>query len=310
MKNMINLKDCSSEELLALIDVASHVKQHPRNYGHMMIEKTLLMIFEKPSLRTRISFETGAYQLGGHAIYYDMSTSPMGAGKESIADSVRVISRFNDIIMARLNKHEDLLEMAEYATVPVVNALTDFSHPCQVLADLLTISEHKGELKGLKLAYLGDANNNVTHSLLFGCAQCGIDIAVACPDDPGLKTAESVLEDARAIAAENGTQVEMVFDAEAAAEGADVVYTDSWMSYHIPKEKQDEREEKLRPYQVNGELMKSAKDDAIFMNCLPALRGCEQTAEVIDGPQSVVFDEAENRLYAQKAVMIDLLQGI
>ena len=308
MKNLLNLRDCGSEDVLGLVELAEQVKQHPRNYSHIMVEKSLLMIFEKPSLRTRLSFEIGAYQLGGQAIYYDMSTSPMGAGKESIADSIRVVSRFNDIVMARLKNHEDLLEMAEYATIPVINALTDFSHPCQVLADLLTISEKKGALKGLKLAYLGDANNNVTHSLLFGCAQCGIDIAVGCPDDPELRTSEKVLEDACAIAGKNGSKVEMVFDADAAAAAADVVYTDSWMSYHIPKEQQAERERKLRPYQVDADLMKLAKNDAIFMNCLPAMRGFEQTAEVIDGPQSVVFDEAENRLYAQKAVIISLLK--
>ncbi len=307
MKNFINLKDCSGREIRALLELASKVKLRPANYTHIMRGKTLLMIFEKPSLRTRLSFETGAFQLGGHPIYYDMRTSPMGAGKESISDSVKVISRFNDIIMARLFNHSDILEMCENAAIPIINALTDYSHPCQVLADLLTINEHKGDLNGLKLAYFGDANNNVTHSLLFGCAHCGMNISVGCPDDEELKTSAEVLKDAADIAAITGSKIEMLHDAHAAAADADIVYTDSWMSYHIDKERQDERVSQLKPFQVDAKLMSKAKPDAIFMNCLPAMRGYEQTSEVIDGPQSVVFDEAENRLYVQKAVMMKLL---
>ena len=307
MKNLISLKDISADQINGMLVLAEQVKKHPWNYTHIMRGKTLLMIFEKPSLRTRLSFETGAYQLGGHAIYYDMSTSPMGAGKESISDSIKVISRFNDIVMARLFKHEHVLEMAANASIPVINALTDYSHPCQILADLLTIKEHKGQLAGLKLAYLGDANNNVTHSLLFGCAACGLNVSVGCPDNPELMTEASVLDDARRIAGEHDVEIEMTADPQAAVAGADVVYTDSWMSYHIAKEKQEERVAALKPYQVDSKLMSNAKPDAIFMNCLPAMRGYEQTAEVIDGPQSVVFDEAENRLHAQKAVMIKLL---
>lgn len=307
MKNFINLKDCSARSIRSLLNLAAKVKLRPANYTHIMRGKTLLMIFEKPSLRTRLSFETGAYQLGGHPIYYDMRTSPMGAGKESIADSVKVISRFNDIIMARLFRHSDIVEMAENASIPVINALTDYSHPCQVMADLMTIHEHKGELNALKLAYLGDGNNNVTHSLIFGCAHCGIDISVGCPDDEELKTTRKVIEEAREIAAITGAGIEMVHDAAAAAEDADVVYTDSWMSYHIEKDRQDARIALLKPFQVDSKLMSHAKPDAIFMNCLPAMRGYEQTADVIDGRQSVVFDQAENRLHAQKAVMIKLL---
>ena len=307
MKNFINLKDCSGREIRSLLNLAQKVKLRPANYKHIMRGKTLLMIFEKPSLRTRLSFETGAFQLGGHPIYYDMRTSPMGAGKESIADSVKVISRFNDIIMARLFNHSDIVEMSENASIPVINALTDYSHPCQVMADLMTIDEHKGQLNGIKLAYLGDANNNVTHSLLFGCAHCGMNISIGCPDDEELKTSSEVLKEAAHIAAITGSKIEMVHDAHAAAADADVVYTDSWMSYHIDADRQQERTSRLKPYQVDSKVMSRAKPDAIFMNCLPAMRGFEQTAEVIDGPQSVVFDEAENRLYAQKAVMIRLL---
>lgn len=309
MRNLIDLKNWNGYRIKGLLDLADKVKSLPKNYTHIMTGKTMLMIFEKPSLRTRISFETGVFQLGGHAIYYDTSTSPMGAGKESIADSVKVISRFNDILMARLFDHNHILEMAEHSTVPVINALTDYSHPCQVLADLQTIREHKQGLKGLKLAYLGDANNNVTHSLLFGCSHCGMNISLGCPEEPELRTSKEVLADAEKIAEANGTSIQVTSDPMAAAEGADVVYADSWMSYHIPEEEQEKRVKLLQPFQVNPKLMSRAKSDAIFMNCLPALRGFEQTAEVIDGPQSVVFDEAENRLHAQKAVMIRLLDG-
>ncbi len=308
MKNLINLKDWSRRQVLDVLELAAMIKARPQNYTHIMDGKTLLMIFEKPSLRTRISFETGTFHLGGSAIYYDMSTSPMGAGKETISDTVKVISRFNDLIMARLFKHSDIEEMVAYADIPVINALTDYSHPCQILADLQTIAEKKGGLKGLKLAYLGDANNNVTHSLLFGCAHVGMNVSIGCPDNDDLRVRDTVLKDAGIIARETGANITVEFDAHRAVKDADVVYTDSWMSYHIPKDQQESRVALLKPYQVNSDLMSSAAPDAIFMNCLPAMRGFEQTAEVIDGPQSVVFDEAENRLHAQKAVMVTLLQ--
>jgi len=243
-------------------------------------------------------------QLGGHAIYYDMRTSPMGGGKETIEDSIKVISRMCDMVMARLFKHEDILEMAEHASVPVINALTDNSHPCQILADLLTIQEKKGDLKGLTLAYLGDGYNNVTHSLMYGCSKVGMNIRVGSPE--AHMPAVEVTEQCSEFAAASGSGLLITDDAAEAVKGADVVYTDSWMSYHIPKEEEAARAEIFMPYQVNAELMLKAADDAIFMNCLPALRGAEQTAEVIDGPQSVVFDEAENRLHAQKAVLLKL----
>jgi ornithine carbamoyltransferase len=264
------------------------------------------MIFEKPSLRTRVSFEVGMTQLGGHAIYYNVATSPMGK-KESIADTASTASRYVDIIMARLFSHEQLSELANHSDVPVINALTDFSHPCQILSDLLTIREKKGKLAGLKLAYLGDANNNVTHSLIFGCALAKIDLSIGCPKAEEYKPKPQVLNRANPLL--QGSEI-ILTDAKTAVRGADIVYTDSWMSYHIPEEKRAAREAALMPFQVNKELMALAKPDAIFMNCLPAIRGMEQTAEVIDGPQSVVFDQAENRLHMQKAILLKLLKVV
>ena len=306
MEHLISLKEWSPEKIREVLDLAKNVKADPEKYSQVMNRKTLLMIFEKPSLRTRLSFEAGMTQMGGHAIYYNTSTSPMGSGKETISDSIKTASRFIDLIMARLFKHEDLLEMAQYATVPVINALTDDSHPCQILADLQTIKEKKGRLAGLKLAYLGDGFNNVTHSLMFGGTKTGVHVSIGSPAGVDYSPRADVLADCCNYAAESGGSVCVTDNPVEAIKDADVVYTDSWMSYHIPKEQEDERIAKFMPYQVNSELMAHAKPDALFMNCLPANRGREQTAEVIDGPQSIVFDEAENRLHAQKAVILTL----
>jgi len=237
-----------------------------------------------------------------------MAGSPFGAGKETIEDSIKVLSRYANVVMARLFEHKVMEEMARFATVPVINGLTNYNHPCQILADLQTIQEKKGTLKGLTLTYLGDSNNNVTHSLMFGCAKTGMNIQIGCPEGDDFSPQPSVLKKATELGKETGASVMVTHDAAEAANGADVVYTDSWMSYHIPKEQLDARIATLTPYQVNAAIMKQANPDAIFMNCLPALRGYEQSAEVIDGPQSVVFDQAENRLHAQKAVMVMLLK--
>jgi ornithine carbamoyltransferase len=306
MEHLISLKEWSPEKIRKVLDLAKDIKSHPEKYAEAMSRKTLLMIFEKPSLRTRLSFEAGMTQMGGHSIYYNTSTSPMGSGKESISDSVQTASRFVDIIMARLFKHTDLLEMAQHATVPVINALTDDSHPCQILADLQAIEEKKGSLAGLKLAYLGDGFNNVTHSLMYGGTKMGMQVSVGSPAGADYSPRADVVAACEAFAAESGGSVLVTADPVEAIKGADVVYTDSWMSYHIPKEQEAERVAKFMPYQVNAELMAHAKPEAIFMNCLPAARGYEQTAEVIDGSQSIVFDEAENRLHAQKAVILSL----
>jgi ornithine carbamoyltransferase len=267
----------------------------------------LLMIFEKPSLRTRLSFETGMVQLGGHAIHFDMSTLPLGSGKESVHDTVKVAGRYVDLIMARLYEHSMLEEMASNSDIPVINALTNRAHPCQVLADLLTIQEVRGKLGGVVLAYIGDSENNMTYSLMAGAAKMGINMRIGCPDNPRFLPRQDVLEYYRGVAGEQGGRIEVHHDPEDAVRDADVVYTDSWMSYHVAQEELAQRVIGLMPYQVTNHLMECARPDAIFMNCLPALRGYEQTAEVIDGPRSVVFDQAENRLHSQKAVMIRLL---
>ncbi len=306
MEHLISLKLWSPEQIREVLDLAKDVKENPAKFQDAMARKTLLMIFEKPSLRTRLSFEAGMTQMGGHGIYYHTGNSPMGTGKETISDSIKTASRFVDVIMARLFKHEDLLEMTEHATVPVINALTDDSHPCQILADLQAIEEKKGQLAGLKLAYLGDGFNNVTHSLMFGGTKMGMHVSVGSPAGEEYSPRADVVAECEQFAKESGGSVFVTDDPVEAIKDADVVYTDSWMSYHIPKDQEEARIAKFMPYQVNSELMAHAKPDAIFMNCLPAIRGCEQTAEVIDGPQSIVFDEAENRLHAQKAVILKL----
>jgi ornithine carbamoyltransferase len=308
MRHLLTLEDWTPEQIAAAVAMARTLKANPGKYADSLRRKTLCMIFEKPSLRTRLSFEAGMNQLGGHAIYYDTSTSPFGAGKETIADTVRTMCRYVDIIMARLFKHADLLEMARYSTVPIINALTNFSHPGQILADLQTIEEHKGRLAGLKLAYLGDSFNNVTHSLLFACPKMGLHLSIGCPAGKDYEPAPAAFAAAQADAAKNGVKFEVCHTAADAVQGADVVYTDSWMSYHIPKDKAGERQKIFGPYQVTEALMKHAQPDAIFLNCLPAMRGLEQTAEVIDGPQSVVFDQAENRMHMHKALMLILMR--
>ncbi len=309
MMHLLTLDDWTPEQVAQTLALAQDVKTAPENYADALRQRTLLMIFEKPSLRTRLSFETGMTQMGGHAIYYDTSTSPMGAGKETLHDTAKTFSRYVDVVMARLFEHAHIVELAHHADVPVINALTDLAHPCQILADLLTVREKKGALKGLKLAYLGDSNNNVTHSLMMGCALTGVNISIGCPEGAAYSPQDAVIEKAGALATVSGSRVEIMHDAHTAAVGADVVYTDSWMSYHIPREQLDARVKLFTPFQVNAAIMQAASKDAIFMNCLPAMRGYEQTADVIDGPHSVVFDQAENRLHAQKAVLITLLKA-
>lgn len=286
----------TKQEIEELLDLARKIKRCPESYVECLKNKTMLMFFEKPSLRTRVSFEAGMTQLGGHAIYYDVRSSPIGKG-ETIEDTAKTISRYCDIIIARLFCHETIEKIARNSSIPVINALTDFSHPCQILSDFLTITEKRGALEGLKITFLGDGNNNVTHSLIYGCRIVGINLTVACPKEAMPK--KQVID--------ADPKITITQDAAEAAKDADVVYTDSWMSYHVPKEQEKERIKMFRPYQVTKDIMDLAKPDAIFMNCLPARRGYEQTAEVIEGPKSVVFDQAENRLHMQKAIVLKLL---
>jgi ornithine carbamoyltransferase len=308
MEHLASLTDWTPDTMMSVLSRACELKKNPEQFAASAARKVLFMIFEKPSLRTRVSFETGMVRMGGHAINYDVSTSPLGAGKESLPDTIKVVSRYADLIVARLYKHSDLVEMIANAGVPVINGLTDYTHPCQIMADLLTIQEHKGELKGKTLCFLGDGNNNVTHSLMHGCAMAGMNIWVGCPGGEAFEPLPEVVQQTRRLAAVAGAECVVTQDAMEAADGADVVYTDSWMSYHIDPSELEERVQQFMPYQVTSAIMDAADSKAIFMNCLPAARGYEQTAEVIDGPQSVVFDQAENRLHAQNAVMLRLLE--
>ncbi|MFH0954322.1 MAG: ornithine carbamoyltransferase, partial [Verrucomicrobiota bacterium] len=264
MLHLVSLKDWSADLIREVLDLAQEVKRNPAAFEKVMHRRTLLMIFEKPSLRTRVSFETGMSQMGGHAIFYDTCTSPLGAGKESLYDTVKTVSRYVDLITARLFEHSKLEEMAREATVPVINALTDYSHPCQVLGDLFTIQEKKGKLEGLTLAYLGDSRNNVTHSLLSACPKVGMSIRIGCPPGDEYAPAEEILREAAKVAKQTKTVVQVTHDPQEAVKGADIVYTDSWMSYHIPPHKLDERVRIFSPYQVNVKLMKRAARDAIF----------------------------------------------
>ena len=260
--------------------------------------KTLAMIFQKSSTRTRLSFDVGMYQLGGRAIFLSSNDLQMGRG-EPISDTAKVLSRFVDGIMIRAIKHSDVEELAEYSEVPVISGLTDLEHPCQALADMLTIKEHLGDWKGKKICFVGDGNN-VSNSLLLIAPLLGMDMSLACPK--GYEPDENIVKTAQEYAEENDTQITITEDIGIALENVDVVYTDVWVSMGDEAEAK-QREIDFAPFQVNSDLMSLANDDAIFMHCLPAIRGQEVTADVIDGPQSVVFDEAENRMHAQKAVL-------
>lgn len=306
MKHLLSLHDWSSEDIEKALTLAARLKKEQKaGIPHPLLAgKTLGMIFTKSSTRTRVSFEVGMYQLGGNALFLSSNDIQLGRG-ESIYDTANVLSRFLDGIMIRTFRQEDVEDLAKYGSIPVINGLTDLLHPCQVLADLLTIKEHCGSLAGKKLAYVGDGNN-MAHSLLYGGAKMGMEVAVATPaayrcDETVVKNA---IEDAKAA----GAKIVITEDPAEAVKNADAVYTDTWVSMG----QESQKEEKIKafsPYQVNGKLFSLAKPEAVFLHCLPAYRGMEVTEEVIDGPNSVIFDEAENRLHAQKAVMVMTMGG-
>ncbi|HEV8596027.1 MAG TPA: ornithine carbamoyltransferase [Thermoplasmata archaeon] len=294
----------AEKDFVAMIELAANLKNRARagELYEPLKNKNLAMIFEKASTRTRVSFEVAMGQLGGHALYLNPQDLQLGRG-ETIADTARVLSRYVDAIVYRAYRHADVLELAKWTTIPVINGLDDWEHPCQALADFFTIHEHKGDLKGLKLAYVGDGNN-VCHSLLLAGAVVGLHVSVGCPDKFRPNTA--VVKQAKELAAKTDAKITILPDPVDAVKDADVVYTDVWVSMGMEKEK-TERERILLPYQVNQLLVNKAKEDAIVMHCLPAHRGLEITDEVIDGPKSVVWDQAENRLHAQKALLVTLL---
>jgi ornithine carbamoyltransferase len=303
-RSFISNTDLTLEETYQIFDLSRILKQKQlTGEPHRILEgKTLGMIFTKPSTRTRVSFETGIYQLGGLGMYFGPNDLQLGRS-ESISDTAKVLSRYLNGIMIRTFDHRDVIGLAKYASIPVINGLTDLLHPCQILADLFTILEKKSKLQGLKLAFIGDGNN-VAHSLLQGCSLTGMNISVASPS--GYKPDKQIVNEAVKNAKYMGSRVEIVDDPVKAVKNADVIYTDVWASMGQEKEA-GERKKKFVKYQVNSKLIKNAKDDYLFMHCLPAHRGDEVTNEVADSPNSVIFDEAENRLHVQKAIMALLI---
>lgn len=296
MDSLLSVCDIK-EDVRYILDLASKIKA-----GEMeekpLEGKTLAMIFQKSSTRTRVSFDVGMYQLGGRAIFLSSNDLQMGRG-EPISDTAKVLSRFVDGIMIRAIEHDDVIELAKYSDVPVISGLTNLEHPCQVLADMLTIKEHLGDWEGKKICFVGDGNN-VCNSLLLIAPLLGMDMSVACPK--GYEPNGDILKTAQEFAEENNTEITVSDDINVALKNVDVVYTDVWVSMGDEAEEK-QRKMDLSPLQVNSDLMSIANDGAIFMHCLPAIRGQEVSSEVIDGPNSVIYDEAENRMHAQKAVL-------
>ncbi len=303
-KSLISINGLSLEEINEILKLSSELKDKlKKNIPHKLLEgKALGMIFSKPSTRTRVSFQTGIYQLGGLGMYFGPGELQLGKS-ESIHDTAKVLSRYLEGIMIRTFSHQDVIDLANYGSIPVINGLTDLLHPCQVLADLFTILEKKNKLKGLKLAYIGDGNN-MAHSLLHGCSKVGMHISIASPK--GYKPNEEIVKNAEKNAAISRSKISILEDPVEAVKDADIVYTDVWASMGQEAEAQ-ERKKIFAKYQVNPELIKHAKDDYIFMHCLPAHRGDEVVNEVADSENSVIFDEAENRLHVQKAIMALLM---
>jgi len=300
MKNLLSMADLSLEEIYSILDLAAEIKEK-RAQGKLtdhLKNKSLGMIFEKSSTRTRVSFEVGMNDLGGHAIYLNSNDIQIGRG-ESVEDTAKVLSRYLHGIIARVYSHDTLVKLSENASIPVINALSDEEHPCQVLADLLTIREYRNKISGMKFVWVGDGNN-VCNSLMLACAIVGMEMVVACPK--GYEPNEKFVAKAREL----GGVLEITNDPLKAAENADVLYTDVWVSMG-DEEEEAQRLADFKSFQINRDLIAVSKPDVIVMHCLPAHRDLEISADAIDGPQSVVFDQAENRLHAQKAVLLKLL---
>jgi len=304
-EDLCSIADLSSAEVRAILKLGHDVKRNPRTYRRALDAKQMVLMFEKASLRTRLSFETGINTLGGNAIFVDQTNSMLGE-RESIADVARNVERWVDVIVLRTYAHDTITEMAANSRVPVVNALSDFEHPCQALADFMTLQEHFGAVNGLNFTYVGDGNN-VCHSLMLTGAQLGANVTVATPR--GYSPDIEIVTLARDIAQANGCEVRLLQDPVAAAEGADAIYTDVCVSMGMEHES-TKRAPIFRPFQVNEALMQKAQPHAVFMHCLPARRNAEVTDAVLDGPQSIVFDQAENRMHAQKALLLLLLGGM
>lgn len=303
-KDFLSLYDFTTKELEDILDMAANIKKRPNTYKNVLQGKTIALIFEKPSLRTKATFEVGILQMGGNSVYFSPNEFQLGR-REAVSDVAKNLERWVDGIVCRTFGHNIIETLARNCSKPVINALTDLSHPCQGLADYFTIREHKHKLKGLKLAYVGDGNN-VCHSLIYGAAKFGVEINIATPR--GYEPRVEVLKNAYADAVSNNVNIELTDDPIAAVNNVDVVYTDVWTSMGQEAETA-KRRQIFSPYQVNTRLMAFARRDAVFMHCLPAHRGEEVTDEVIDSEQSIVFDQAENRLHVQKAIMMFLFAG-
>jgi ornithine carbamoyltransferase len=303
-RDLISLLDFTTEELEHMLELASEVKANPAHFSDRLSGKTLFMYFEKPSLRTRVTFEAGMTQLGGHAVYYTASDGKIGV-RESVEDVGRNLERWVDGVMCRTFSHDMVRELARFSEIPVINGLTDLLHPCQALADYQTLQEVADSLRGRRLVYVGDGNN-VAHSLMNGGARLGVDVTVITPE--GFEPDAEIVESAREAATETGATVRISNDM-ADVTGATAVYTDVWASMGQEKEA-DARKAVFEPYQINAAVMERAGSDAVFMHCLPAHRGEEVTSDVADMPRSVIFEQAENRLHAQKAVLLALLGGV
>lgn len=299
-RNLLSMQDLEKKEIEAILEEASRFKEE-RSDGiltDVLKGKTVALIFEMPSTRTRVSFETGVHELGGNPISLSVQDLQLSRG-ETTADTAKTLSKYVHCIVARVAHQDRLMELSEYSTIPVINALSPLEHPCQILADFLTIREHKGELSPLKLAWVGDGNN-VCNSLMLGCSLVGMNISLAFPE--GYEPPNEIVEQARENAGKSDSEIELLRNPEEAVDGSDIVYTDVFVSMG----NEEEREQRLRDfkgYQVTSELLDKAKESVIFMHCLPAHRGKEVSTEVIDGPRSVVFDQAENRLHVQKAIL-------
>jgi ornithine carbamoyltransferase len=304
-EDLCSIADLSSAEVRAILKLGHDVKRNPREYRNALDAKQMVLMFEKASLRTRLSFETGFSTLGGNAIFVDQTNSVLGE-RESIADVARNVERWVDVIVLRTYAHDTITEMAANSRVPVINALSDFEHPCQALADFMTLQEHFGTVSGLNFTYVGDGNN-VCHSLMLTGAQLGANVTVATPR--GYSPDIEIVTLARDIAQANGCELRLLQDPHAAADGADAIYTDVCVSMGMEHES-TKRAPIFRPFQVNEALMAKAASHAVFMHCLPARRNAEVTDAVLDGPQSIVFDQAENRMHAQKALLLLLLGGL
>ena len=301
-KDFLHVNDLSQSEFNEIIEISKWIKaEFKKNSSFAPLKnKTMAMIFAKPSARTRISFETGFFRLGGHALF--LGPNDIGIGKrESVADIARVLSKFNDIIMARLFEHKHVLELAEYASVPVINGLTDYNHPCQIIADIFTVIEKKGNLNDIKISYIGDGNN-IVHSWLELCMILPLNFTIICPET--FKPDMNLYQSAKDKGLSN---IEICHDPFLGIKDSDVIYTDVWASMG-QKEEADKRRKIFEQYQVNTTLMQEAKSDAIFMHCLPAERGVEVTDAICDSPNSVIFDQAENRMHAQNAIILRLMQ--